>query len=310
MERAPAFKAVGRRLSNWGRWGPEDQLGTLNHLTPERVARAAALVQGGRRFELSIPLGKDGPHTQTRAGVRVNPLHLMGVLPGDIDLPDGVQVADDYLVLPLQAGTQWDGLTHVAYDDRCYNDVPVSSIRARTGADRNAIDAVLPGFAGRGVLVDLPRLHGRRWLDPDHRVEPDELEAALAAQRVDLEAGDVLLVRTGWRRKALVEGWEGWLDVEPGLSLDCAEWLHRHDVCAVASDNWGIEVAPARGDEGFLPLHCVLIRDMGMMLGEMWDLEELAADCAADGRWSFFLVAPPLRITGGVGSPVSPVAIK
>jgi kynurenine formamidase len=120
-----------------------------------------------------------------------------------------------------------------------------------------------------------------------------------------------LLVRTGWRRKALVEGWtEQWIAVNPGLGLDCAEWLADREVAAVASDNWGIEVQPSRTDGARLPLHCVLIRDLGMMLGEMFDLEALAADCAADGQWDFFFSAPPLRVVGGAGSPATPIAVK
>jgi kynurenine formamidase len=212
--------------------------------------------------------------------------------------------------MPLQGATQWDSLAHVGYDDRFYNDVPVVAVTAMQGATRNAIDAALPGIVGRGVLVDIARHRGVEWLEAGQSVEPDELDAALAAQGVVLASGDILAVRTGWRRKALVEGWAGWLTTNPGLGVACAAWIHRHEIAAVVSDNWGIEVQPAPPDQGLLPLHCILIRDMGMMLGEIFDLEELAADCATDGVWEFFFSGPPLRVAGGIGSPVSPIAVK
>jgi kynurenine formamidase len=303
------FKAIGERLSNWKRWGAEDQRGTLNFITRERVLAASACIKTGKLFELSIPLGADGP--QTGLGGRVNPLHFLTVMPtDDLQLGDGLNISDDFISMPLQGATQWDSLAHVGYDDRFYNDVPVDAVTAMRGATRNGIDQVLPGIVGRGVLVDIPRLRGVPWLETGQSIEPDELESALTAQDVVISPGDILAVRTGWRRKALAEGWGGWMLGNPGLSVACAEWLHGREIAAVVSDNWGIEVQPAAEGQGILPLHCILIRDMGMMLGEIFDLEDLAADCAADGVWDFFLCAPPLRVVGGVGSPVSPVAVK
>lgn len=306
----PRFKELGTRLSNWGRWGAEDQRGTLNHLTSDRVLAASGLVLQGELLELSIPLAKGGPQTQRRRGVRVNPVHLMGVLPGDIEVGDGVEVADDYIVMPLQAATQWDGLGHIGYDGYHYNGVPTSEITAIGGAVRNGIERGLPGFTGRGVLLDMPALHGLDRLPIEHAITPEELEAAERRQGVEVGSGDALLLRTGWLAQGLADGWEGWLEVEPGLTLDCAEWLHGREVATVAADNWGVEVAPYPHGDGVLPLHCVLIRDMGMMLGEMWHLEELARACAVDGRWEFLLVAPALRVSGAVGSPVSPIAVR
>ncbi|MCP1471484.1 kynurenine formamidase [Sphingobium sp. OAS761] len=299
-------KALGQRLSNWGRWGAEDERGTLNFITPARIVVAAAEAREGRVFELSIPLGSNGP--QTGVANRTNPIHLMSIMPGDLSAPDGMCVADDFIAMPLQSGTQWDGLAHVGYDGLLYNGVSADTITAMSGVARNAIDRALPGVTGRGVLLDIARLHGVEWLPAGHEITPEDLDRACVAQRVEVGSGDILLVRTGWRRKALVEGWGGWLDAEPGLGLACCEWLHRHEIAAVASDNYAVEVQPGQG--AYLPVHCVLIRDMGMMLGEIFDLEDLSADCAADGRYSFLLVAPPLRVANGVGSPTSPIAIK
>jgi kynurenine formamidase len=303
------FRDIGRRLSNWGRWGAQDQRGTLNLITAERIVEAATFVRTGKTFELSIPLCSDGP--QTGAGGRVNPIHFMTVMPtDDLQLGERINISDDFISMPLQGATQWDSLAHVGYDDRLYNDVDVRTVQALGGASRNAIDNALPGIVGRGVLLDIPRARGVEWLDAGQSIGPDEVEAVLEAQGVSVSSGDILAVRTGWRRKAVVEGWDDWMTGNPGLSLACASWIHDHEIAAVVSDNWGVEVHPAGDGEGILPLHCVLIRDMGMMLGEIFDFEELARDCAADGVWEFLLSAPPLRVAGGVGSPVSPVAVK
>jgi kynurenine formamidase len=303
------FKVVGGRLSNWGRWGADDQRGTLNFITAERIVEAARLVRTGKTFELSIPVGADGP--QTGLGGRVNPLHFMTVMPtDDLHLSGGINISDDFISMPLQGATQWDSLAHVGYDDLFYNNVPVDSVMALGGASRNAIDNALPGIVGRGVLVDIARYRGVEWLQAGDEIEPDEVDAALAAQGVAVGSGDVLAVRTGWRRKAIVDGWENWMAGNPGLGLACATWLHDREVAAVVSDNWCIEVQPSAEGTGILPLHCILIRDLGMMLGEILDLEDLAADCATDGVWDFFLSAAPLRVVGGVGSPVSPLALK
>ena len=303
------FKVIGGRLSNWGRWGGDDQRGTLNFITPERIVEAARLVRTGKTFELSIPVGADGP--QTGLGGRVNPLHFMTVMPtDDLHLSGGINISDDFISMPLQGATQWDSLAHVGYDDLFYNNVPVGSVMALGGASRNAIDNALPGIVGRGVLVDIARFRGVEWLQAGDAIEPDELDAVLAAQGVSVGSGDVLALRTGWRRKAIVDGWENWMAGNPGLGLASATWLHDKEIGAVVSDNWCIEVQPSAEGTGILPLHCVLIRDLGMMLGEILDLEDLAADCAADGVWEFFLSAAPLRVVGGVGSPVSPLALK
>jgi kynurenine formamidase len=303
-----SFKEIGKRLSNWGRWGDDDERGTLNLIRPEHVVAAAQCVRSGQVFELSIPLGSSGP--QMGGGWRINPVHLMTLVPADMETPDKVRFSDDYLFLPLQSATQWDSLAHVSYDDHLYNGFPASSVTAIAGATRNSIDHTMPGMVGRGVLLDIARLVGRDWLEVDHVIEPKELEEAERRQGVRVGEGDALLFRTGWRKKAIVEGWVGWLDANPGLSSSCAEWLHERGVASIISDNWAIEVQPSRDEGATLPLHCILIRDLGMMFGELFDLEELAEHCAADGQWDFLLSAPPLRVTGAVGSPVSPIAIK
>ncbi len=305
------FKKLGKRLSNWGRWGADDQRGTLNFITPAHVLRASSSIRSGKVFELSLPLDSDGP--QRGGGRRFNPIHAMTMMPGEFSSPDGVVIADDMLTLTLQCASQWDSLAHVGYDDKFYNDVTASrAITARSGASRNGIDQVLPGAVGRGVLLDIARLRGVDWIRADDKpIGVADLEAAEERQGVRVGTGDALLFRTGWRRKSVVEGWTAeWIAASPGLALECAEWLCDREVATLAADNWGIEIQPSRTEGALFPLHCVMLRDVGMMFGEMFDLEALAADCAEDGQWDFFFSGPPLRVAGGVGSPANPVAVK
>jgi kynurenine formamidase len=300
------FKDLGAEVSNWGRWGPADQIGTLNLVTPRHIHAAATEVRTGKVFQLSIPVGKDGP--QSGIGGRLNPVHLMSMQPGDWE-PHGLQIADDWIVMPLQSGTQWDALSHVAYDGKLYNGYSTDEVGARFGARQLAVDALTDRIVGRGVLLDIARLHGLDWLEGGTVITPEDLEGAEKAQGVSVGEADFLLVRTGWRARLLTQGRDGWMTTEPGLGIDCVRWLHERAVAAVGSDNWGIEVMPSETGS-LLPLHCILIRDMGMPLAEILDLDALADDCATDGQWSFMFVAPPLRISNAVGSPTTPIAIK
>jgi kynurenine formamidase len=304
------FRELGRRLSNWGRWdadGRRDERGTTNLITPERVAAAAGLVQDGKVFDLGIPFGSDGPQP---GGARINPVLLVSETGADQNFPGAFHYADDYVFMPLQSASQWDGLAHVYYDGELYNGFPSSDVTPH-GARHLSIEHQAKGITGRGVLVDVARHRGVDWLEPGEVITPAELDAALAAQGTRLDGGDVLAVRTGWRRKFLADGdASSFMAGEPGLGLACCEWLHEHDVAAVCSDNWAIEALPGEVEGEVLPVHMVLIRDMGMTLGEILDFEELAEDCAADGRFDFFLTAPPIKFRGAVGSPINPLAIK
>ncbi|MCX8071472.1 MAG: cyclase family protein [Candidatus Binatia bacterium] len=305
MER---IRQLGRELSNWGRWGPDDQRGTLNFITPEVVRRATACVRSGRVFSLGLPLGPDGP--QIGQGGRVNPLHFVTALHAGYGSPDGFHYNDDVLLLPLQAATQWDSLAHVYYDGTLYNGVSASAVSS-SGAARNGIDAVGNGVLTRGVLLDIARLEGVERLPPGFVIRPEHLEAAEKAERVRVSSGDALLVRTGHITVFTREqNREGYMRQMPGLGLDCARWLHAREVCAVATDTNAVEVIPFEDPSTPLPLHLVCIRDMGLTLGEMFYLEELAEACAADGEWAFLLAAPVLKVRGGLGTPLNPLAVK
>jgi kynurenine formamidase len=302
------FRTLGARLRNWGRWGDDDERGTVNFITADKIVAAAALVRQGKIFDLGIPFDESGPQP---GGGRINPVHLMSQTGDTQVFPGGFRYADDYIFMPLQGATQWDALAHVYYDDQLYNGFPASGVTV-VGTEHDSIDKQAKGIAGRGVLLDIAALEGVDWLSAGFVIGPEHLEAAAAAQGdVAVGSGDILAFRTGWRRKFLREGSaQEFMAGEPGLGQACCEWLHEREVAAVVSDNWAIEVLPGEVTDAVFNVHMVLIRDMGMTLGEILDLEELAADCQADGVWDFLFVAPPLKVTRGVGSPINPLAFK
>lgn len=307
-------RTLAKKLRNWGRWGATDELGTVNFITPAKVKAAASLVRQGKVISLAIPFDANGP--QTGFGGRVNPLHSMLQDGGDIvngaqDFLPGLRYCDDAITMPLQCATQWDALSHIYFDGKMYNDRGPEQVTS-TGARANAITALKDKIVTRGVLLDVPRLKGKPWLEPGEAIYPADLDAAAAAAKVRIESGDIILIRTG--QMAQVRDRGGWGDYAggpaPGLSLTCAEWLATHEIAGYATDTWGTEVIPNETPDVFQPLHCVAIVNMGMLVGEIFTLEALADDCAADGVYEFLFVAPPLPITGAVGSPINPQAIK
>jgi kynurenine formamidase len=296
------------RLSNWGRWGPNDERGTTNFIGKEQLIRAGRLIRKGAVFDLGIPFDRCGPQP---GAARINPMLFMSETGAGQDFTgSGVHYADDYVFMPLQAGTQWDALAHVYYDGRMYNGFASSGVTVK-GADHCSIDTQAKGVTGRGVLVDVAGHLGVDWLDAGFAIGPDLLDRILGEQGVQVETGDILLVRTGWRRKFVMEGNPvEWQASAPGLAFDCLDWIAAHEIAAVCSDNYAVEVRPAVDPSETLPFHMVGIRDMGLLLGEIFDLEELAVDCWADSVWDFFFCAPPIKFRGAVGSPINPLAIK
>jgi kynurenine formamidase len=226
-------------------------------------------------------------------------------------LPGGFNYADDAVLMPLQCGTQWDALSHVFYDGRMYNDRDAKLVTSQ-GARANAIEKIADGIVGRGVLLDLPRFLRRTWLDDGTRILPEDLDACAEAFGVAIGSGDVLLVRTGMMTRCLEQkSWQGYCaGPAPGLSIHCARWLFEREIAAVATDTWGVEVRPNETPDCFQPLHMISLRNTGLLLGEIFFLDELSRACAEDGRYEFLFTAPPLPITGAVGSPINPLAIK
>ncbi len=300
---------------NWGRWGEDDRLGTLNHLTDEMRAAAAGLVRRGRAYSLSLPFDMDGPQKGWRR--RTNPVHTMldtgtDAAAGTQGFPHGLGGADDVVAMPLQCSTQWDGLGHIFDHGRAWNGRPCGEVVTSEGDRVTGIEHMADRVAGRGVLLDVGRAVAGGELPDGFAITAEHLEATIAAQGAGSEVGtgDLLLIRTGQLTRARRDGWGEYAGgPAPGLSFTTAGWLQRREVAGVATDTWGFEVRPNEFDVAFQPLHQVVIPNMGLLVGEMWQLDDLAADCAEHGRYEFFLSAAPLPFTGAVGSPVNPVAV-
>jgi kynurenine formamidase len=307
-------RELALRLRNWGKWGADDELGTLNYITPDKVVQAAGLVKQGKVLSLAIPFDSNGP--QSGFGGRTNPLHFMLQDGGDVasgaqDFIPGLRYCDDAVTMPLQCATQWDALAHIYFDGKMYNDRGPEWVNS-SGARANSIDKLKAKVVSRGVLLDIPRLKGNPWLEPGEAIHPADLDAAAKSEKVAVGRGDIVLIRTGQIAQVRSQGsWGQYAGgPAPGVSLSVAEWLARNEIAGYATDTWGTEVIPNETADVFQPLHCVAIVNMGMLVGEIFDLEELAADCAADGVYEFMFVAPPLPVTGAVGSPINPQAIK
>ena len=314
---AGAVAATAKRVSNWGRWGPDDVHGTMNFLDAAKRVEAAALVRDGAAFSLAQPFDMNGPQKGWRR--RTNPVHTMldtgtDAVLGDQGLPHGIGGADDVIAMPLQCSTQWDGLGHIfdhgiAWNGRSAGDVVTSAGDLLTG-----IETVADVICGRAVLLDVGRVLGEDGELPDgFAITQTHLEQTIAQQgdSARVGRGDIVLVRTGQYARARREGWGEYAGgPAPGLSFSTADWLHDTEIAAIATDTWGFEVRPNEFDDAFQPLHQVVIPHLGLFIGEMWDFEDLAAAAAVDARYDCMLTAAPLPITGAVGSPVNPIAVR
>jgi kynurenine formamidase len=312
-----AVAAAAKRCSNWGRWGPDDVRGTMNYLTAEKRRQGAALVRRGVSFSLAQSFDMNGPQKGWRR--RTNPVHTMldtgtDAAAGIQGFPHGIGGADDVIAMPLQCSTQWDGLGHIFDHGIAYNGRPAGQVVTSLGDAVTGIETIAEVVAGRGVLLDVGRALGRDGELPDgFAITEEHLRATVERQgpSAAVGRGDLVLVRTGQLARARRDGWGDYAGgPAPGLSFTTAGWLHRTEIAAIATDTWGFEVRPNEFDDAFQPLHQVAIPHIGLFLGEMWDLDALAADCAADGVYDFWLTAAPLPVTGAVGSPVNPIAVK
>ncbi|MFY7562970.1 cyclase family protein [Streptomyces sp. WI04-05B] len=311
-----AIAEAAKRCSNWGRWGADDVLGTLNFLDEAKRREGAALVRRGVSFSLSQRFDMNGPQKGWRR--RTNPVHTMldtgtDAALGNQGFPHGIGGADDVIAMPLQCSTQWDGLGHIFDHGKAWNGRDAEKVVTSDGDLVTGIEHMAPYVAGRGVLLDVGRVLGTGGGElPDGFAITDEpLTATAGAHGVTPGRGDHVIVRTGRLTRARREGWGDYAGGDsPGLSFTTAGWLHTSEIAAIATDTWGFEVRPNEFDGAFQPLHQVAIPNIGLLIGEMWDPDALAADCAADGVYEFWLTAAPLPITGAVGSPVNPVAVK
>ena len=311
-----AIHQAAEDLKNWGRWGADDQIGTLNHITPDDVANAAKLVQHGKVFAMGIPLGSTGPQNGLFGG-RWNPIHTMlatgtDAVGGRFDVPgDMLRYADDALNMPVQAATHWDSLGHIFLGDKMYNDLDATIVNGG-GVHKLGIEHTRARMVGRGVLLDVARHKGVDWLEDGYGISNAELDAVAAAEGVEIRKGDFVILRTGQMERCRAQGaWGGYAGGDaPGVRFENCYWCQEKQIAAICSDTWGVEVRPNETTEAKQPWHWVVIPAMGLTMGEMFDVSELAADCAADKVYEFFFTGPPLNLTGGTGSPINPLAIK
>ncbi|MCX4823852.1 cyclase family protein [Streptomyces sp. NBC_01142] len=301
------FHDIAKRVNNWGRWGAGDEIGTLNLITDEVVAHAAATVRSGRRVALALPLHQDGIQTGVIPG-RVNPLHTMAQINQELFGPGTVATSDDVVTMGLQAATHWDALTHVSHSGKIYNGRPADTITPHTRAQFSGIDKARH-IVSRGVLLDVARAKGLDRLPGDHAVTPEDLDEAAEFAGLTITSGDVVLVRTGQMQVCLGGDRHGYAYPSPGLSVRTPEWFHARDVAAVANDTLTFEIFPPEIENLWLPVHALDLVEMGMLQGQNWNLEKLSTACAEERRYAFLLSAMPEPFVGGTGTPVAPVAI-
>jgi kynurenine formamidase len=310
-----AIAEAHQKLSNWGRWGNDDQIGTLNHITPQDIVAAARLIKKGRAFALGIPLDRNGPQNGLFGG-RWNPIHTMlatgtDAVAGRQDESPNLRYADDAIDMPVQGATHWDSLGHIFYQEKMYNGHDARNVDSR-GVHKLGIEHAKDKMVGRGVLLDVARHKGAESLDDGYGISNDDLDATAKAQKVKIKKGDFVIVRTGQMERCLkAKQWGGYAGGDaPGVKFENCYWCQEKEIAGICSDTWGVEVRPNETKEANQPWHWVVIPAMGLTMGEIFYLKDLAEDCAQDKVYEFFFCAPPLVITGGTGSPINPMAIK
>jgi len=302
------FEAMYESVKNWGRWGPDDELGTLNYLTPAKVVEAAGLVKSGRRVSMEIPIntvaGPDNP----------NPAIHMVTMGHDIDIGSGgLRFGLDFMGMACHGDchTHVDALCHISYNGLTYNGRPALEVLTSRGATSLDIANYGNGLVGRGVLLDLPRHRGVKWLEPGEAVTRAELEACEAAEGVHVGEGDIFVFRTGHHARRLELGaWDNGPDGEgkAGLHVDTIPWMHERRMAAFLPDGDG-EAIPSTVEGITYPIHPLQITAMGMLASDSLQFEDLARACEEEGRFEFMVVGLPLQLPGGTGSPWNPIAV-
>ncbi|MBM4337699.1 MAG: cyclase family protein [Deltaproteobacteria bacterium] len=290
-------RAFHQSLSNWGRFGARDQLGTLNLITPEKRVAAARLVRSGRTVSASRPLptlpGPENPNPVAH--------HMTGTA------TEGWG-GDYFAIAPHGFATSHiDALCHIFHEGKLYNGYPIESVTAH-GALELGIHELSSGVVSRGILLDVPRSRGVPFLDSGEPIFPDDLERAERDARLRVEPGDLLLVRTGrWALRDARGPWDPRVSLA-GLDASCLPWLHERGVAALGCDGVS-DVIPSRVPGVGLPIHSVAIAALGLHLIDNLELEPLASACAAEARWEFLLTLAPLVLLRGTASPLNPIAV-
>jgi kynurenine formamidase len=299
-----AFRSLHAGLAAGVPWGPDDRRGALNYLTRQTLLAARAQIQLGTTFSLAADI-EHSPGPDNREPAQ----HRMLSPVGDDVETSGLAFARDRLAMNIHgdADSHLDALSHVSYDGLLYNGVPAQTLTAR-GAQALSVDAARDGIAGRGVLLDIPRLRGVRWLEPGDHVTAADLTSAEEVQDVRVGSGDLLLIRVGHRRRRRELGaWDA-AHSRAGLHPAAAAFLAERQVAVLGSDG-NNDTAPSAWPDVDFPVHALAINALGVCLLDYLELDDLAAACHRASRWAFFCVIAPLRMRRATGSPVNPIAI-
>jgi len=302
--------------NNWGKWGDDDEVGALNYLTADEVMRGIRHVRKGAVFTLQRLIGdpKGDPVWPGRTpAVRTQILDESNWDDeGAPQFPGGLHYADDKIDAFLQGSTQYDALGHVWYDGKIWNGYDCRTTVG--GLDKASVEPIAQrGIVGRGILLDMARFRGKDTLDKGETFTHEDLQECASAQGVAIEPHDILIIRTNFLKlfheqgEAFYEGFN-----EPGLvySPELVRWFQEMEIPNLVTDTIANEVTYDPNNGTALPLHCALMRNLGVTLTEIADLEQLAEDCASDGQYTFLYAAAPLKIHLAAGSPVNPLAIK
>lgn len=306
---ADEFDTLFEDMKRWGRWGAQDQRGALHFLSPERVAASAQLVRDGVSVTLSLPLNTQAAIDNPKPAVHRMILPSMSASAETDNGSESPQFVKDYIGVDYHndGHTHIDALCHVDYRGLLYNAQQVDTATT-DGATVDAINVLKDGLIGRGVLLDIPRLRGVPWLEPGEHIFRDDLEAAERAQGLVVGEGDILLVRTGHVRRLSELGPWDTARRKAGLHPSAMSFVAERRVAALGSDG-NSDTAPSTTDGVGFPIHILAINALGVHLLDYLQLEDLRAACEHAGRWEFLFVGAPLRIVGGTGSPINPLAI-
>jgi kynurenine formamidase len=295
-----------KSLSNWGRWGPDDQRGTLNLITPDKIRQAGGLIRDGVSVSCERPIPFDGSTGLSTA------LHYM-TSTGESHEPGTARQfggsGDFFGIAPHgYTITHMDAHSHIFWEGYVYNGKPAKLVTSR-GAGVGSIEVPAEvGVVSRGVLLDIARLRNVKWLENGTPVMPEDLEEAERAQGVRVEEGDILFVRTGHYRHGLEEGPAAIPPARrPGIQVACLPWLHERGVAVIGGE--GPEVTPSGYDLLQLPVHAVAITAMGLYMIDAANFDDLAKACEERNRWEFFTTIAPLKLVMGTGCPVNPIAV-
>ena len=295
-----------KSLSNWGRWGDDDEIGTLNLITEAKKAEAGALVKEGVSVSCSRLIV---PEIAPDLGAfRIPPVHYM-IGSGEAAPEKGSGGASDFLALYYHGVTitHLDSICHQFWDGQMYNGRPADSVGVQKKAAEGGIELVKDGVVTRGVLLDIAKLKGKDWLEAGEPVFPEDLDAAEAAQGVKVTEGDALIVRLGWYKRRQEAGPLDTPD-RPGLHAACLPWLKERGVSLLVADA-SQDVSPSGYTNPGGPIHVVGIVFMGLWLIDAANCEQLTEMCQKLGRWDFMFLVAPLRWDKATGSPVNPLAI-